>query len=117
MFGALVRLCGLSANEAAHLIGASRAEVVGWLRNESAPPDEAMQKLYRLFAAQEQAAEEIIEAWERSGKPHALTLKVAANNEAARAEGWPSMSAQMVPIAIAQATLTDLTIGFETSSE
>lgn len=117
MFGALVRLCGLNSDEASKMLGIKRRIIVSWLRNQGAPPQEVMQKLYRLHEAQEKAADEIIEAWKTAGEPHSLTLKIAASEEDAQESGWPSVNAQLVPVAIAQATLTELTIGFETAPE
>ena len=112
MFAALVRLCGLSANQTAQFLGVKRHAVIGWLREDGEPPEEMMKKLYELYAAQESAAEEILDHWDEMGRPDAMTLTVAATDSEALEAGWPGVAAQMTSLAIAQATLPNVKIDY-----
>ena len=112
MFGALVRLCGLSAGQAAIYLGVPRRSVVAWLQDESDPPKEIFQKLYELHDAQEAEVDRIINGWEAAGRPPQVNYRIAADDAAARAAGWPSVASQMTAVARAQATLTEVAFAF-----
>lgn len=114
MFGALLRLCGLSGGAAAYFLGAPRKDVIAWAQEAAAPPQEHFNRLYALYEAQENEAERIIASWEDAGRPAQLHYRVAADDTEAREAGWPSVGAQMVGVAIAQATLTEVAIAFVT---
>lgn len=116
MFGALLRLCGLNAGDAAHYLGIHRRIILGWLNGSEEPPAEVYDQLYHLFHRQEEAAEEIIGFWRESGEPDIIELRIPSNNEAAQKAGWPSVTAQVQPIAMAQATLANVKVTLKTEA-
>lgn len=110
MFGALLRLCGLNAGDASYFLGVHRRVILGWLNGAEEPPAEVHEQLYNLFHRQEEAAEEIIGFWRESGEPDVFELRIPTTNEASQKAGWPCITAQVQPIAMAQATLANVTI-------
>lgn len=116
MFGALLRLCGLTAGAAAVYLGVPRKSVVAWAQDQSTPPPAMFQKLYELHDAQEAEVDRIINGWESAGRPAQISYKIAADDAAARAVGWPSVATQMTAVARAQATLTEVAFSFVVDS-
>lgn len=112
MFGALLRLSGLTANAAAYYLGVQRRDVINWVNEKSAPPPEMYKRVYELLDAQEEEVDRIIEGWEGAGRPPQLHYRVSPSDEAAQEAGWPSVASQMAAVAKAQAILTEVTIGF-----
>ncbi len=112
MFGALIRLCGLSAGSTSAYLGVPRKTVVAWLQDDATPPPEVFQKLYELHDAQEAEVDRIIVGWESAGRPAQISYKIAKDDAAARAAGWPSVATQMTAVARAQATLTEVAFSF-----
>ena len=113
MFGAVLRLCGLTAVTGAHFLGVTRPEVVAWIQEKEAPPPEHFARLYALFDALEREVDRIIQEWEAAGRPTQIAYPIAANDRRARDAGWPSVAVQMTVAAMAQATLTEVAVGFE----
>lgn len=110
LFAALLRLSGLTPAHAAHHLGVRRRMVNYWLSPEGGPSDVALNKVYDLIDRQEHEAEAIIRRWDEAGRPDTLEVELPADDEDARAEGWPSVEARAVPLAIAQATLIHVRI-------
>ncbi|MEM8752400.1 MAG: hypothetical protein AAGF90_05435 [Pseudomonadota bacterium] len=105
LFAALLRLSGLSPDDAVAFLGVRRKMINAWMRPDGSPAQKSMQKLYDLIDRQEREAERLIEEWDEAGRPETFEGEVAGSDEAAQAAGWPSVGAQAVPFAIAQATL------------
>ncbi|MEM7544811.1 MAG: hypothetical protein AAF367_04675 [Pseudomonadota bacterium] len=95
----------MAPRDAADYLGFTRREVIAWAKGEDTPPPEAYAKMYFLFDEQEAEATRILEDWELAGKPTVLEFTVPANDETAKAAGWPCQPAYMVAVAMAQATL------------
>lgn len=116
MFSALLRLCGITPNAAAHYLGEHRRQVLAWVREQQEPPREVILKMCELCEAQEAEVDRIIEQWERAGQPAEITYLLPADDFAARRAGWPAVTAQMAAAAKAQATLTEVSIVFATAA-
>jgi uncharacterized protein YbaA (DUF1428 family) len=99
---AQLSLCGMSVDAAAQYFDVHRRVVRGWIFNPDKMPQHVHTALVKLFAEQEEMAEEIVEAWEESGRPDTFKFAVSSTDEEAQEMGWPCVSAQMVPPAIAQ---------------
>ena len=113
MFEPLCRVCGLTPATAGIYLGEPRAVVLGWLKEQEAPPEEHLYRIYALFDAIENEAERVIRAWEAAGKPTQISYPIAATDEKARKMGWPSVGVQKTVAAMTQATLTEVSVGFE----
>lgn len=113
MFGALLRLCGLTAATAATYLEVTRPEVVSWIHEQEAPPPEHLRRLYALFDALEREVDRVLEEWEAAGRPTQIAYPIAANDKRAREAGWPSVAVQMTAAAMTQATLTEVLVGFD----
>ena len=113
MFGPLCRICGLTAGTAAVFLGETRRVTLKWMNEEEAPPEEHLYRVYALFDAIENEVERVIDAWEKAGKPTQISYPIAATDDKAREMGWPSVAVQKTVAAITQATLTEVSIGFE----
>lgn len=103
-------LCGLSVDDAARFFGVERRRVRKWTRNSDSVPPHILRRISSLYAEQEQMAEEIVDAWEASGRPDRFKFAVSATDEEADDLGWPSVSAQMIPAAIAQTVIAPVRI-------
>lgn len=76
--------------------------VVNWTKGAGEPNDAAVVALAKLHQQQQKYADELLESWDRAGRPAMVTIEVAADDESARRKGWPSVGAQMVAPLIAQ---------------
>ncbi|MEL7463242.1 MAG: hypothetical protein AAFN79_04210 [Pseudomonadota bacterium] len=113
MFEPLCRVCGLTPATAGIYLGETRATVVKWIKEQEAPPEEHLYRIYALFDAIEHEVERVITAWEGAGKPTQISYPIAATDEKAREMGWPSIAVQKTVAAMTQATLTEVSVGFE----
>ena len=113
MFGALLRLCGLSAGTAGIYLGVTRRQVANWIMDNEIPPQEHVYKIYALFDALEREVDRVIEEWEAAGRPSQIAYPIAADDEKAREAGWPCVATQMTAAAMTQATLTEVSVGFD----
>lgn len=102
---AQLSLCGLSIDAAGQYFDVPRRTVRGWVFNPGTVPPHIHDALVKLFAEQEEMAEEIVETWEASGRPQRFKFAVSSTDDEAREMGWPCIAAQMVPPAIAQTVI------------
>ena len=104
-FGVLLRICALTAHDAAHLLDIPPRVVLRWARGVAEPSAEAMTALGALQARQQDVADAILTSWDEAGRPASMAIAIARDDEEAREMGWPSQAAQAAPAAIAQAIL------------
>ncbi len=116
-FSVLLQICGLTPHDAALLFGMAPRFVIRWDRGVGEPTDEAIALLGELQKRQQDVADAILTSWDEAGRPPSLSIAVARNNDDARAMGWPSLAAQIAPIAIAQAILGPVRINLESDEE
>lgn len=113
MFEPLCRVCGLTPGTAAIYLGETRRAVLAWIKEQEAPPQEHLYRIYALYDAIDNEVERVIVAWENAGKPAQISYPIAATDDKAREMGWPSVAVQKTVAAMAQATLTEVSVGFE----
>lgn len=116
-FSELLRICGPTARDAALLFQMQPRAVVRWKRGVCEPSDEAIALLGELQTRQQDVADAILTSWVDAGRTPSLSIAVAQNDEDARAMGWPSLAAQIAPIAIAQAILGPVKINLERGAD
>ncbi|MEO1493659.1 MAG: hypothetical protein AAFV19_16005 [Pseudomonadota bacterium] len=109
-FRTQLSLCGLSVDEAAQFLAVERRRVRAWARNIAPVPTHVLRRLSALYSEQEDVADEIVQRWEEAGRPAEFKFAVSATDEEARGLGWPSVSAQMIPAAIAQTVIAPVRI-------
>ncbi|MEO0363414.1 MAG: hypothetical protein AAF322_19990, partial [Pseudomonadota bacterium] len=85
LFAALLRLSGLSPDDAVAFLGVRRKMINAWMRPDGSPAQKSMQKLYDLIDRQEREAERLIEEWDEAGRPETFEGEVAGSDEAAQA--------------------------------
>ena len=102
----------MNAGDAATYLGVPRPEVLQWRNGQSEPPELVMMKLYELIDRQERASDQIVKYWEDAGRPPEMELVVSKNNDDAQKAGWPCLTAERAPIAMAQALLVNVKIRF-----
>lgn len=112
-FGVLLQICGLKPHDAAHLLKVPPRVIIRWERGVGAPSAEAFAALGALQARQQDVADAIITSWDKAGRPGAMSIAIARDDDEAREMGWPSLAAQAAPAAIAQAVLGPVTIQLE----
>jgi uncharacterized protein YbaA (DUF1428 family) len=100
----------LSVDEAAQFFAVERRRVRAWTRDSSSVPHHVLRRLSALYSEQEDVADEIVQRWEDAGRPAEFKFAVSATDEEARELGWPSVSAQMIPAAIAQTVIAPVRI-------
>lgn len=113
MFGVLIQICGMSPHQAAHFLNVPPRVVIRWTRDVGQPSVEALTALGGLQARQQKVADAIITSWDEAGRPPTLTITVARDDSEAMEMGWPSLAAQIAPVAIAQAVLGPINIQVE----
>lgn len=101
-FGVLMSICGLSPDSGAVFLDVNRRQVVRWMKGSVEAPETAFAALADLHQQQQKIADAIMESWDNGGRPKALSITVAADDDTARETGWPSVNAQMVAPMIAQ---------------
>lgn len=104
-FSVLLQICGATPHDAAHYLRLPPRVILRWTRGVGEPSAEAMSALGALQARQQDVADAIITSWDEAGRPASLSIAVARDDEEARSMGWPSLTAQVAPTAIAQAVL------------
>ncbi len=109
-FSVLMRICGLTPHDAAQLLNIPPRVVLRWERGVGDPPTDAIAALGALQARQQDVADAIIASWDEAGRPDALSIAIARDDDEARSLGWPSLAAQVAPAAIAQAVLGPIRI-------
>ena len=112
-FNVLLQICGLTPDTAAAFLNLSRRIVIRWCWGIGEPSDDAMNLIGALHARQQDVADAIITSWDEAGRPAELTIAIARNDQEAQAMGWPSLTAQTAPAAIAQAVLTPIRVKLE----
>lgn len=110
MFGVLIQICGMSPHQAAHFLNVPPRVVARWTRGVGQPTTEVLTKLGGLQARQQDVADAIITSWDEAGRPPSLAIAVARDDDEANEMGWPSLAAQIAPVAIAQAVLGPVSI-------
>lgn len=116
-FSVLLQICGLTPHDASLLFRVPPRVVIRWERGVGEPSDEAIAALGDLQTRQQDVADAILTSWDDAGRPPSLSIAVAQNDDDARAMGWPSLAAQIAPIAIAQAILGPVRINLEHGAE
>ena len=109
-FSVLMRICGLTPHDVGHMLKIPPRIVLRWEKGVGDPSPDAIAALGALQARQQNVADAIINSWDEAGRPDALSIAVARDDDAARAMGWPSLAAQVAPAAIAQAVLGPIRI-------
>ena len=109
-FRAQLSLCGLSVDQAAQFLAVERRRVRTWIRDATKVPPHVLRRLSALYSEQEDVADEIVQRWEEAGRPDEFKFAVSATDDEVRVLGWPSISAQMIPVAIAQTVIAPVRI-------
>lgn len=112
-FAVLIRLCGLDADSAAHFLGVRRRAVLNWMKGVGEARPEVTDALSKLHQQQQKYADDLLEAWDEAGRPPSIAIEICADDEGARARGWPSVGAQLVAPMIAQTYISPARIVFQ----
>lgn len=112
-FSVLIQICGLTPHDAAYLLKTPPRVVLRWARGVGDPSADAIAALGALQARQQDVADAIITSWDAAGRPDALSIAIARDDDEARSMGWPSLASQVAPAAIAQAVLGPIRIDLD----
>lgn len=112
LLSALLKLCGLSYNEAAAFLDVRHDNVMRWCSGKKDPPEGVLLQLSDLHQRQVDAADEILEAQDLDDG-HPYNVPIVTSDDEARAYGWPTASAQAVVAALVQTQVDEAIVTFE----
>jgi hypothetical protein len=108
-FALLLNLCGLSQREAAAFLNVRPDTVKSWGAGRNAAPVRVLDELRALHRQQRRAADKTLAQYRgmlaEHGPPEIIDLALAANDEAAKARGWPCIGAHAAVLGLVIAAI------------